>query len=155
MQPAENPYASPQSTPATIPPQLLPSGASEQNSIFNLDSAALGLMIVSSVEALMLATLAAGAFLDKTTGPLAGGPSIRSNIFLMVAVALCLRSVAIMAIAYFCMRKRQHYGLALLGAILPLTGIISWPICFSIPFGIWALIRLLRKDTRAAFAQSK
>lgn len=149
-----NPYESPHA-----PQQHNPAGqrllnTSEENSIFNLDGAALGLMIVSSVEALMLAQFAAAALLDRLNRPLAGAPSLRYHIAGMVATALCLRSAAIMAIAYFCMRKRRYYWLALLGALLPLFGVLSWPICFSIPFGIWALVRLLRKNTRLAFFQS-
>lgn len=150
----DNPYESPQSTPEQSSGFRQPQSPAADNSIFNLDAAALGLMIVSSVEALMLAQFAAAALLDRLNSPLAGAPLLRYHIAGMVATALSLRSAAIMAIAYFCMHRRRYYWLALLGAFLPLFGVLSWPICYSIPFGIWAFIRLLRKDTRNTFSQT-
>lgn len=154
MSSPENPYKSPQTAQLQSSTLRHPPNTTADQSIFNLDAAALGLMIVSSVEALMLLQFAAAAFLANPTSPIAGAPLVRNNATLIVVIALTLRPAAVMAIAYFCMSKRRFYGLALLGAILPLAGILSWPICFSIPFGIWALIRLLRKDTRAAFTEA-
>jgi hypothetical protein len=153
MQDDENPYTSPKANLERIPSQKIPTNKPAKESMFNLDGAAMGLLIVSSFELLYLAPIAVALLLGATTGLASGTTSLRTPLSVTTALALCLRSTLIM-ISAFCMHKRRFYGFALLGAILPFTGIVFVPLWFSIPFGIWAFVILLRKDTRAAFAEA-
>ncbi len=51
------------------------------------------------------------------------------------------------------LRGRQ-YNICIIGAILAAIPMITPCFVLGIPFAIWALVVLLRKDTRAAFAES-
>lgn len=51
------------------------------------------------------------------------------------------------------MRALRSYGLALTGAVLALLPCCSSCCCVGIPFGIWALIVLLRPEVKAAFSR--
>lgn len=52
------------------------------------------------------------------------------------------------------LRAGTNYRAAITSAILAALGLL-FPISpYEVPFGIWALVILLRKDTRAAFAEA-
>jgi hypothetical protein len=51
------------------------------------------------------------------------------------------------------MLKGRSYSVCVMGATMSMIPLISPGYVLAIPFGIWALVILLRKDTRAAFAE--
>lgn len=53
------------------------------------------------------------------------------------------------------MLRGKSYRVCLSGAIAACIPVISPCYILGIPFGIWALVILLRKDTRTAFAETK
>jgi hypothetical protein len=56
----------------------------------------------------------------------------------------------VMAFGGVAMLKRQHWGLALAGAILSLVP-CSFVFCVSLPVGVWSLVVLSMRDVRAGF----
>jgi hypothetical protein len=151
MQDDENPYTSPKAKQQRDSALNSPTNGLAKKSPFNLDGAALGLLIHSSFELLYLAPIAIALLLVATNKQIAATLSIHSSVSFTAALIGCLKSIVGMASAY-CMHKRKFYSFAVTGAILTCMGIVLMPLWFSVPFGIWALVILLRKDTRAAFA---
>jgi hypothetical protein len=49
------------------------------------------------------------------------------------------------------MLRRRMYGVALMGAILPIINCGNNCCCLGLPLGIWALIILLRPEVKDAF----
>ena len=52
-----------------------------------------------------------------------------------------------------CMRRGRNYPIALGSAVMSSIPFLAPMAYFGIPFGIWALVVLCRKDVRAAFAK--
>lgn len=53
------------------------------------------------------------------------------------------------------MLRVRQFGACVFGAIIGLIPLITPCYFLGIPFAIWAMVILLRKDTRAAFAEAK
>jgi predicted Zn finger-like uncharacterized protein len=49
------------------------------------------------------------------------------------------------------MLRKRTYGLVMVGAILAMINISNFCCCLGLPFGIWALIVLVRPEVREAF----
>jgi hypothetical protein len=64
---------------------------------------------------------------------------------------LLLLPSAFIGYGAWCMRRTVNYRIALLAAIISCIPVVSPLIFFGIPFGIWALIVLCRRDVRAEF----
>lgn len=121
---------------------------------------AIGMLVAGIVN--LLATLvvllipvlvkASGGFADGLEGFVEGSGTFAKAVFLSVIVAfLSLVSGIILVLGAARMFDLQSYPIALIAAvvaILPLA--FGFPI--SLPFGIWALIVVLRRDVRTAFA---
>jgi predicted Zn finger-like uncharacterized protein len=54
-------------------------------------------------------------------------------------------------IASIQMARRRTYGLAMAGAIAAMINVGNLCCCLGLPFGIWAIVVLVRPDVRAAF----
>ena len=121
---------------------------------------AIGLLVAGIVDLLaMLVVLltpivlkVSGVFPEGLEGFIEGKGTFAEASFLSVIIALCsLASGIILVLGAARMFDLQSYPIALFAAmvaILPLA--VGFPI--SLPFGIWALIVLLRRDVRTAFA---
>src|SRR5262249_24515913 len=57
----------------------------------------------------------------------------------------------LIVVAAIQMFRGRTYGLAMAGAILAMINIGNLCCCLGLPFGIWALIVLVRPEVRAAF----
>lgn len=53
------------------------------------------------------------------------------------------------------MIRRRRYKLCVTASLLMMIPLLTPFIVLGIPIGVWALVILFRKDTRAAFAQAK
>ena len=82
----------------------------------------------------------------------AGVPSdFWKNSLEFAVVLACLASNAIILIGAWNMRRGKRYRLAVAAAVLACVPILSPAIYLGIPFGLWALVSLLRRSTREAF----
>ncbi len=81
-----------------------------------------------------------------------GSGTLAESMFLSVIIALCsLVSGIILVLGAARMFDLQSYGIALIAAVVAILPCApGFPI--SLPFGIWALIVVLRHDVRTAFA---
>lgn len=52
------------------------------------------------------------------------------------------------------MVRKRRYNLCVAASVIMMIPFLSPGLVLGIPFGIWALVILLRKDTRAAFAET-
>ena len=68
----------------------------------------------------------------------------------MAASPIVLVLYLVMAVGGLAMLKRQHWGLALAGAILSLVP-CSFVFCVSLPVGVWSLVVLSMRDVRVGF----
>jgi hypothetical protein len=75
---------------------------------------------------------------------------LRDSLQLIAALPSCF-----IAYGAWCMRRGVRYRVSMTAAILACIPMISPMIWIGIPFGIWALIVLRRKDVRAAFAAAR
>jgi hypothetical protein len=148
MDPSENPYASPLAPPETT---------RQSNYFYWLQAAAMGLIIISLLEILVagciLVILANEIFfeLPKQAG---GAPLYTEEPMAMAGAAVSFLRSATVFVGAICMRLRKKYRLAQAGAIISCMGVVFYPLWLGVPFGLWALMLLLRAYTRAAFAQS-
>lgn len=133
----ENPYSSPVAEPGV---------EKQKDPLTGLHSAGMALFLISMME-LMISAFMSLVYLIKSFEEAARTPMIDPRILLALALIGCLRSLLILVSAV-CMRHHRRYALAITGAIFASIGPIS------APFGVWAFIALLRKDTRAAFAEA-
>ncbi len=67
------------------------------------------------------------------------------------AEALIFVSSFFIAFGAWCMRRTIHYRVAVAAAVIACIPFLTPWIVLGIPFGIWALVVLRRKDVRAAF----
>jgi hypothetical protein len=111
-------------------------------------------MIVAGVSAalrvVMILMMVFGVGISMLHG--AGGDAIggAANI---VGSIIGLACDVLIVIGALKMQKLQSYGLAMAAAVVALIPCIS-PCCVvGIPFGIWALIVLLKPEVKAAFNQ--
>ena len=72
----------------------------------------------------------------------------------LASTALSLVTAALMVVGGLRMRGLKSYGLAVTASIAALYP-CGCVLCFSAPFGLWALITLLNGDVKAAFAAGK
>lgn len=141
----ENPYAP-------------PFGMENRGNFFYwLQAAALGLIVISllelATETLMLYFMTEELAAQQNIRLIEGDTPSISILNFVAAVACILRSLLVL-IGASCMRLRRRYGLSLAGAILSIMGVVYPPLWFGIPFGIWALVILLQKQTRVAFTNA-
>ena len=120
---------------------------------------AIGLLvagIVNLLATLMVLLLPVLAHLtigfDEGSGFVEGKSTFAEATFLSIVIAICsLVSGIILVLGAARMFDLQSYGIALIAAVVAiLPCAIGFPI--SLPFGIWALIVVLRHDVRNSFA---
>lgn len=146
MQPTENPYASPPQAAASITPR--------QVVLKQLRPPAIGLLVGSGLMLILYGMNALAILIPLATG----NPDLANSIlevlwpFWYAHLAMILGSLVTLYTAIQLLRGRQHLA-CLIGAILAAIPIITPCYVMGIPFAIWALVILLRKDTRAAFGE--
>lgn len=121
---------------------------------------AIGLLVAGIVNLLaMLVVLlipvffkASGGFADGLEGFVEGSGTFAEASFLSVTIAIVsLVSGIILVLGAARMFDLQAYGITLFAAVVAvLPCAVGFPI--SLPFGIWALLVLSRRDVRTAFA---
>lgn len=141
MQPDDNPYTAPSPAEAIHP--------DPRNIALNrLRGPSLGLLILSigyslltfyavlNITSLLLLSLIRGV-----------GSLYAREILILVAAPVNWFIV----LGSFSMRRGTSYPIAVAAATLSCIPLLSPLLCIGIPFGIWALVELRRKDVRAAF----
>lgn len=137
--PSENPYAAPtslDSSPATGNPVLAPG---------------IVLLVLSSIFMLFLLATLPGQFIrmsEVDTSTPAGMGEVSGGIVTLIAWLAMTLAILVGSI---CMIRMKGYSGALTAACAACVPICSPFFLLGIPFGIWALIMLLRKDLRARF----
>jgi hypothetical protein len=145
---AENPYASPVVTVALTNCQL---------AMRRLRPPAIGLLACS----LMMLAMMTMSFGSVAWMHVKGGfesvvetqLELWSTFWYAYTAMVCGSLLA--AYASIQMLRARQYPACVTGAIFGTIPIITPCWVLGIPFGIWALVILLRKDTRAAFAEAK
>jgi hypothetical protein len=153
MLPSENPYASPQALVGAIS-----QNGPRQVSVW-LRGAASGLIVTASLETLVGAWGLIGHISNwvivilwyKEPFHL---PSLTNALKIALLTFTFIRGIVIL-IGSWRMRKAESYRSSVAAAILASCGVLCPMLWFSAPFGIWALVILIRKDTRAAFTEAK
>lgn len=149
MSVGENPYASPQTVPELQAPSRI-------QSLKWLRGAAMGILVFAGFNLfmgvcwfvtlpLMIAMMTIYPLRDQSPVWLVGLGWLGSILFSVYSGFMFYGATHL--------RAAKSYRWALASVILSLLGIfhpITW---LQVPFGIWALVMLLRKDTRAVFTE--
>ncbi len=116
--------------------------------IMNLIAALVIILTPISLKAL-------GGFADGLEGFVEGKGTFAEAMFLSIIIAIfSLISGIILVLGAARMFDLQSYGIALIAAVVAILPCApGFPI--SLPFGIWALIVVLRHDVKTAFADEK
>lgn len=150
MQPVENPYASPSSPPD--------SKSQLANRMKWLRGAAIGILLMATLEvffgAFSVLALLLAAYFPIVPRRMTEGPTWLFNTRLIFSIGTVIRGV-IMILGARQMRKMTSYRWSLAGAIVAMAGVPFPPFYLDFVFGLWALLLLLRKDTREAFAEAE
>jgi hypothetical protein len=160
----ENPFASPLSLREIRHKEFL----------HGLQAAAMGLVVISFIEFLVTTLTIFGlvyCLVENPSQPAVGGPTFRDGVISVLVNLACLAKTITAFFGALWMRDRIKYRAAFAGACASLAGLAFLPLFYrsgfgthdfssillllGAPFGAWSLIALLRKDTRAAFAEAK
>jgi hypothetical protein len=154
MQPTENPYASPQATEDAVPERE--KQASNRRALraiaailFTIACGEIGFGLIATIDSLTQMFIVAFWYGDSPF-QISDLPPQR----LALAMVTFLRG-SITTIGTWKMRLLRNYRWSLAAVISSLLGILHPYTWISVPFGLWALVILLQKETRAAFAESK
>ena len=146
MEASENPY---------LPPKTIGSPqTSHQIALERLSIPAYGLLFASAVTyfAIGLGTLTCFILFQKERKPYAGS-SLQICLQFSPLYLVMLGCSAAAAYAAFQMLRGRQIHVCFAGAILSMLPLFTPGFVLGIPFGIWAYLVLLRKDTRAAFEE--
>jgi hypothetical protein len=146
---AENPYAAPQEISADAPARTNRQTAKKRLLVPGLAASIGGvaMTILSAQEVYLCLVISADV---SNRSPSSG------RHYLHVAVGMSVLMVS----SIFCiyggiqMLRLRHYALCIAAAIVMTIPVTSPGIWLGWIVGIWALVILLRKDTRAAFAET-
>lgn len=145
MKDETNPYASPAEL-APPPPAASPLGRLRAPSIGLLISAG-----VTGAAGIVLIPMTIAGLLFSITLPASGALPPPLELWLMFPNFILSYLIVIGA---WKMRRGKSYRLAYTAALLACTPVPSPCTLLSIPFGIWALLVLHRRDVREAFARN-
>ena len=137
--PDTNPYASPQVGIATEQDP-------RQKILNQLRGPSLGLILLSILFIIISLVGALGTAVEW----IVNGQRFRVG-WEEILQGILLLPGAYIAYGAWCMRRTVNYRVALLAAIMACIPVVSPWIFLGIPFGIWALVVLCRRDVRAAF----
>jgi hypothetical protein len=142
----ENPYASPQVATSVTPRQIV---------LKQLRPPAIGLLLTSGLMLILYGMSALAILIPYVRG---NPELLEANLelfrpFWFAHLAMILGSLITLYTGAQLFLARQYFA-CLIGAFLAAIPIITPCYVLGIPFAIWALVILLRKDTRAAFAEA-
>lgn len=76
-------------------------------------------------------------------------PLMSGTVSILISI-LALAVAAVLIFGGLKMKSLQSYGLAMAATILAMVPCLT-PCCLGIPFGIWALVVMLKPEVKAAF----
>lgn len=164
MSSADNPYASP----------LALRESHHREFLHGLKAASIGQLVISSLELLVTALTIYGlvyCLIENPSQPAVGGPFFRDGVISVLVNLACFAKTLTAFFGAIWMRFRAKYNAAVAGALASLAGLGFLPLFYGsgfgthdfssillllgAPFGAWAIYSLLKKETRAAFAEAE
>lgn len=147
MQPPENPYESPQEVDFAKPP-------SERKGLKELKAPATWLLVLGGSSFLFRLLFFVLVVWAKRTKQGVVAADLNDDFdnygLIYIASFLCVAATTYGAIQ---MLRGRDYPFCVVGAAAACIPLLGPCYGFSIPIGFWALVILLRKETRAAFSE--
>lgn len=114
---------------------------------------AAGLGILGALGAIVLFSLAAAGVLPMD-GKYSKEQVLGASLFYVILGCVQTVNCAVILFAGWRMKNLQSYTLAIVGSILAMIPLIGPCCCITgLPFGVWALIVLLKPEVKGAFQQ--